>query len=424
MKKLGIKEKNILKGISLISLIIMIIVIVIIAGAVIISLINMDVISSGKQAKFMNNFRTVEEGILLYMTSNKESLLEGKEVKEEKIEIASIEEVEILNLEETEEEKIKRKYPVTEKFTTGDRQKIKGSTLEVDILSKTGKKSIMEVDTLYWVDMEKIGVSIPGKSYLLDIETMQVYEYEGEKIKDEVWHTLEGGIGEDEKNKTNEVVEIWDGWIRLTLYYPDKAENREWRLSTNGETRQDSTLFWQEYTGPIVIPVDRVQDVWIRYTIDGEAYVSGGTVDIEPDSKLPEKKEKVKVKINYYGNNISKKEYRIDGGEWRKYTGAFTVYENCLIEARCRNEENEVKYADPVEILNIEKKEPLPDAPDIMVNLIPTEENEKEEAVVSIYPPEIEKVKKIYVSINGGEYKEYTRRISSKRKWNRNKSQI
>lgn len=202
-------------GISLISLIIMIIVIVIIVGAVILSLFNMDILESSKQAKFMNNFRAIEEGILLYMTSNVDSLMESdvtntEENNKEIVEIASTEEIEILSLEASEEEKIKRKYPVTGPFTAEERQTIKNTTLATEILQKTGKESVTEVNTLWWVDLEKIGADIKGKKYLLDIETMQVYEYEGEKIREKMWHTLDGGIGEVIKEGRTE--EIWDGY--------------------------------------------------------------------------------------------------------------------------------------------------------------------------------------------------------------------
>ena len=42
--------------------------------------------------------------------------------------------------------------------------------------------------------------------------------------------------------------ETWDGWIKLSLYYPSKAINKMWRLGEKGEIRSNLTLEWNEYT--------------------------------------------------------------------------------------------------------------------------------------------------------------------------------
>ena len=398
------------RGISLISLIIMIIVIVILVGAVILTLVKMDVIDSGKKAKFMNNFRVVEEGITLYMTSNIESLMEGK-VEDKSVEIASVDEIEKLSLEEEDgATKIKKKYPVTREFSVDDRNNIKNTTLATDILEKTGKTSITEVNTLWWVDLEKIGVSIPGKSYLLDVETMQVYEYEGEKIKDKTWHTLDGGIGEVQKEGVSD--EMWNGFITKEWVFPEGATEKKWRLSREGEVRQDKTLAWEDYTGPITIPLLRVPDVWIRYKINGEEVIVSPygrvAVDIEPDSYYPEQRDEVKVKINYDKNAVVK-EYKVGGSSWITYEGDFTVTENVLIEARAKK----VDIVDRTEIeswgrdyyyvnnINIEENQEL-EAPKIKI--LSKEQEDEVAKVEVIYPDGASK--KVY-KVNYGKEIEY-----------------
>ncbi len=97
--------------------------------------------------------------------------------------------------------------------------------------------------------------------------------------------------------------ELWDGWITLVLYYPESSTERKWRLGSEGEVRHDPMLHWQDYTGPITIPLNRVEDVWISYEINGEEFIIPPVgrllVDIVPDNRGKEYNDKVMVKINY-----------------------------------------------------------------------------------------------------------------------------
>ena len=137
--------------------------------------------------------------------------------------------------------------------------------------------------------------------------------------------------------------EIWDGWIRLNLSYPDNSTNWEWRIGKEGEIRDGYEYTgWQDYTGPILVKLDDVKDVYIRYDLLGETYIIAPNgkvaVDIEPAKYALEGNEKTKVKI-VYEKNVETKEYRVAGGEWKEYTGEFEVEKNTLIEARgIRNE--------------------------------------------------------------------------------------
>ena len=137
--------------------------------------------------------------------------------------------------------------------------------------------------------------------------------------------------------------EIWDGWIRLNLNYPDNSTNWEWRIGKEGEIRDGYDFTgWQDYTGPILVKLEDVKDVYIRYDLLGETYIIAPNgkvaVDIEPGKYTLEGNEKTKVKI-IYERNVETKEYRVAGGEWEEYTGEFEVGKNTLIEARgIRNE--------------------------------------------------------------------------------------
>ena len=250
--------------------------------------------------------------------------------------------------------------------------------------------------------------------------------------------------------------EIWDGWIRLNLSYPDNSTNWEWRIGKEGEIRDGYEYTgWQDYTGPILVKLDDVKDVYIRYDLLGETYIIAPNgkvaVDIEPAKYALEGNEKTKVKI-VYEKNVETKEYRIAGGEWEEYTGEFEVEKNTLIEARgIRNEKvydsdgnylytKKVTGTDSVFIgeknatsggttsggdkgsfeyevvvkpdgsYTKPKKDTLPstylEGPEIKVS--PTELTES--VTVKVIPKE--KASKTYIKVGDGNYQEYTGEIS------------
>ena len=136
--------------------------------------------------------------------------------------------------------------------------------------------------------------------------------------------------------------EVMDGWIRLNLYYPENSTNWEWRLDSEGIRTGYNDDLWQAYTGPILVKIEDVENVYIRYDLNGETVIIPPKgkilVDIEPKKYSLTSKEKVSVKI-HYDNDAEVKEYRINGEEWKSYNGHFTVEANTLIEARATKNE-------------------------------------------------------------------------------------
>jgi len=220
--------------------------------------------------------------------------------------------------------------------------------------------------------------------------------------------------------------DTWDGWITMTLYYPASSTDREWRLGSQGELRYDQTLMWQAYTGAITVKLDRVEDVWIRYKLNGKTVTipPAGTVlvDIEPDSYGTSKKvDSVNVKITY-DEDATVKEYRIGDSGWMTYTGEFTVTENVIIEARASKPDNvydtdgnlvvsrKAIGRDAVYIGNIGINETELAAPTIQ-RLAGASGDEVAQVRVT-YPAEA--VKKIY-KVNYGIEENYTSEISIKK---------
>ena len=305
------------KGISLIVLVITIVVVVILAVAAILVLMDGGILDNTRKAKFMNNFRSVEDGVNLYAMGT---------------------------LKDTET--LSYILPVLGKLSLEEKQQIVNNvpTLNIKILELNGGKTLDNTE-LYWIDLEKSGASsLPkDRKYIIDIGSKQIYDYVGEKFEGKRWHTLDGGVVEGSLPIDQISDEIWDGWIKLTLYYPSGATEKQWRLGTEGEVRSDTMLLWQDYTGPITIPLDRTKDVWIRYNLNGEEVIipPAGTllVDIQPEITGGALVEKTKIKI-VYDANAKTKLYKVGNSDWMEYTGEFEVSENCLIQAKATKTEN------------------------------------------------------------------------------------
>lgn len=386
------------KGISLITIIITVIVIIILATAIILMFREGGILDNARKAKFMNNFRSVEDGVNLFSMSS-------------------------LKTNET----VSYELPVLEKLTLDEKREIESKvpTLNTKILELNQGKTLDNTE-LYWIDLEKAGTkSLPkDRKYIIDISTRQIYDYLGEKFEGKRWHTLDGGVAEGSISNQPVVDEIWDGWIKLTLYYPAGATEKEWRLGTEGEIRTDNMLVWQDYTGPITIPIDRTKDVWIRYNLNGEEVIIPpvGTllVDIAVDNTGDELVEKVKAKITY-DKDAKTKLYKVGNSDWMEYTGEFEVTENCLIQAKATKTEEiynqdgtllttrnlagkDSYYVDNIGAKEIDGSLPAP----TITRLDASNETEKARVQVT-YPAEA--VKKIY-KINYGIEEEYTSEIS------------
>ena len=138
--------------------------------------------------------------------------------------------------------------------------------------------------------------------------------------------------------------EVLEGWIRLNLYYPENSTNWQWRLDgENGIRTGYDGEGWEDYTGPILVKIEDVPNIFIRYDIEGETYIippkGKVLVDIEPDYYTLKEGKKTNVRITY-DKNAKTKEYRINGGIWKEYEGVFQVEANTIIEARATKNEN------------------------------------------------------------------------------------
>ena len=422
MKK-GVKYTKKEFGITMIGLVITIILVAIVAGILwVIVFKDGGLVDRAVQSRFVTDFKKVEEAVRIYVADKQAEQISneynGKTEKSTKS-TNTVSNVTIL--------------PVTKEISKEEKDKIKK---EIPTLSETIKVinngKTIDQRTLYWVDLDTLKLKMRHK-YLIDVESMQLYDYEGEKFNGKRWHTIEIGISEGEKTETNEDAEdeIWDGWIKLTLYYPEDSTERKWRLSEEGETRYDDNLEWEDYTGPITVRLSQVENIWIKYKIKGEEVIVPPLgkllVDIEVTPSRS-KTEKVKVKINY-DKEAQTKLYRLNGGEWKNYDGEFELTENILIEAKGVKEEkvydengNEIssrkvtgKDAYFVRNIGTEENEQIDEtleAPTIQRLEADTSVEGEVARVKVIYPEKA--VQKVYKE-NYGVEQEYTQEISIKR---------
>ena len=306
------KNKN-EKGITLIALVITIIVLLILAAVSIAALMPGGLIDKAIESRFVSHYRAVEEAVYIYKT--------GIEINE----YAKGEEISQLD-----------KLPLSHALTLEEKIEIQENipTLEEEIIARNPGLSLEEIP-LYEIDKEKIGTAGINHKYIMDITTEKIYDYEGESFKRRRWHTLEDITEVDEEYK-----DIFNGWIRLTLYYPENSTDRKWILKGEGEIREED---WKDYTGPIWVQLDRVQDIYIKYKINDEEIIippSGKVgVIIEPEKYQVEAGESTKVKI-IYDANAETKEYKVGNGSWQTYNGEFEVGERTIIYARAKRVDN------------------------------------------------------------------------------------
>ena len=392
------------KGITLIALVITIIILIILAGISIRAIFGEEgLIENAKMSAFATEFRQVQDKVEIYA--------DGKIVDKLAEDNYNIANIEIL--------------PITTKLNNEEILEIENNntTLKSKVEELSGRN--IEEANLYWIDLKAIEEDVKSK-YIIDIDTRQIYRYTGKKIKGKMWHTLDQGVGEGESDSTQQEDEIWDGWIKLTLYYPSGATEKQWRLGEEGETRYDENLMWQDYTGPITVKLSDVENVWIKYNLNGQEQIIAPNgrvvVDIQPDSYYPTIVDKVKIKI-VYDENAEIKQYKIGNGSWQDYTEEFYVTENTIVEARAQKKEKisdsegniigetETWGRDNVYIGNIKIEETELEAPTITRKEADTNV-EGEVAKVEITYPE-EAAKKIY-KINYGLEQEYTEELSIK----------
>jgi type II secretory pathway pseudopilin PulG len=155
------------RGISLIVLVITIIVIAILAATVILLLFNNNTLDQSKKAKFMSDYRTVQEGVNLFSlgkynaaTNEFELPLKGYLTAEDKVDITN-------------------NVP----------------TLKTKIEELSGT---IDTVNLAWISSEDIGVKLSSekaaKGYILDVAKGLIYDYNGDYFEGQMWHTLDGGV--------------------------------------------------------------------------------------------------------------------------------------------------------------------------------------------------------------------------------------
>ena len=307
------------KGISLIVLVITIIVVIILATVVIIGLSRNNPMDSARKAKFMANFTNVEESVGIYSMSK-------------------------LSAENTSYE-----LPIADKVTLTEKETIKKDvpTLAAKVAELNPGKTIDNID-LYHIDPTLIGAenlySQKTKGYLIDASTRQIYDYSGEYFEDARWHTLDSGVKDSDLPEiVDDVIEVWDGWITLSLYYPSNSTERKWRLGESGEIRGIDYNDWKDYTGPITVRLSDVENIWISYVVDNKTVIvpplGRVLVDIRADGSLSPTVTSVKVNITY-DENATIKQYKVGDGNWQEYTGEFTVTEPAVIQARAEKLDN------------------------------------------------------------------------------------
>jgi flagellar basal body-associated protein FliL len=173
--------KKMYKGISLIALIITIIVVIILASAVILGIMLNNPLDSAKKSRFMANFKNVDQAVGVYAMSK------------------------------LSEDNISYKFPVKGKLTESEKIDIQKNvpTLADKILELNPDKSLDDVN-LYHIDETQIGAESlyqnKNKGYLIDIDTRQIYDYEGEYFNGLRWHTTDSGVKENATNPAESTI--------------------------------------------------------------------------------------------------------------------------------------------------------------------------------------------------------------------------
>lgn len=249
------------KAITLIALVITIIILLILAGVSIWIFSSEGPIERAKMSKFATEFREIEEQVKLYMADKRaEFIIENQKVENERQVLPVSNKV-----QEEEKEDIKNKYP----------------TLQIAI-EELAEKSIEQVN-LYWIDKEIIGSKITH-NYLIDVETKQIYDYEGEKIYGAMWHTLEKSVepvGDNLEAPEEPVIHSFDGYPIITRYgikenkinitYDKKRNIQNYYSIDDGNT-------WQEYKEAFTLEKGTILAKSINTITGAEAIVSKNVI--------------------------------------------------------------------------------------------------------------------------------------------------
>ena len=382
------------KGITLIALVITIVVLLILAGVGINVFFGSGLTDQAKKSRFTYTIRALEEMATLH---ENEKYFDENLKREDVIPNKG-------KLTQEEKDTITKNVP----------------TLAESVYLATGE-TIYDRN-IYWLDKDKTVSETPETEYLIDMDTLQVYQYNGTYFFKKMWHTLDVGV--DDKGNSGEET-IPDGYMKIHLYYPEGSIDRKWRIGRPGESRTDDELMWQDYTGDaILVRIDDIKNIWIKYNLKGVEVVEAPkgqlAVDITATPRTPNQ-SKVTVSV-YYDKDSTNQKIKVGNGGWRLYTGPFEITENCTIQAMAEKLVNvtdsngsvigttKIKGKDSLTVTNIgkaEKDETLSSPKIIEVEKISTE---KARARID-YPTDVTDIKKVY-KINNGIEQEYTGEIA------------
>ena len=258
-----------------------------------------------------------------------------------------------------------------------------------------------------------------GRKYLIDMQTLQVYDYKGQTFLKQIWHTLDIGIPDDGTDPQNDP----DGYMRIHLQYPEEAVDRQWRISRPGEVRQNENLVWQDYTGPILVKIEDIKNIWIRYNLKGKDVVKAPDGQVAVDIRAnPVTDLTTQVEIEIYFEEGSKNQfYQVGESGWLPYQGKFVVTQNCVIQAKAEKEidvldqegkvigTTTIKGKDSYQVGNIGEKIENASLPAPTIEEVSKQGSEKTRAQIT-YPTNVGTIRKVY-TINYGEEQEYTQTI-------------
>ena len=182
--------KNNKKGITLVALVITIIILLILAGVAIALVFGEDgIITRAKEAKYKSNFSEIQDKTMLYWTN--------------------CEQEDILNGQSRE---VQYKLPLIGQIDSSLIRE--GGTLETEIKTiKNDPDLNISSLRLYEINKTLIGSNAPHR-YLIDLDDLQIYDYEGEEFRGKWHHTLKGlgveGTGELPEEDINHPASIDD----------------------------------------------------------------------------------------------------------------------------------------------------------------------------------------------------------------------
>ena len=381
------------KGITLVALVVTIVILIILAVIAINFLFGENgLIDRAKQARFYHIISSLEE---IAQIKGTDVYLYGKTIYEAIPNYGA--------LSEEEKNTIVKEIP----------------TLNEAVYKATGE-TVYDRD-LYWLNTEENLKD--NKKYIIDMNTLQVYDYEGDVFLNARWHTLNIGISIDDGEdggESGEGGEIPDGYMRIHLDYPEDSTDRQWRIGRPGETRTDGDLIWQDYTGPILVKIDDIKNIWIRYNLKGVEVVQApsGTlaVDIRVNPLAPYQ-EKVTVDV-YFEPGSTNQKVKVGNGGWRVYEGPFEVTENCTIEAMAEKEmevtdqngnslgTTTIKGKDSYKITNIGEEPINQNLPAPIIDDIGNQGGEEKTTARVTYPQDQGNIRKVY-KINSGLEQDY-----------------